>query len=213
VAKVKTCLISSVESQWLSKLDGAVPLLATLLDPRMVKLAFVSDAERTALQRKFKVFMTSYVQRQKSRERRTVEDDSGRSDCKPASRQVDEAFDSFVGLPPEPPESAVALATSVCIALDAECLSYFADAHLPASGEDPLKWWQKSGEVYPVLRSVARALLSCPATSVSCERVFSDAGNVVDDNSTSLSDEHVDMKVFVYHNRQVMDAAVRACAE
>ncbi len=44
--------------------------------------------------------------------------------------------------------------------------------------EDLFKWWQKNCIRFPVLAKLARMYLAIPASSTSCERIFSHSGNV-----------------------------------
>lgn len=80
-----------------------------------------------------------------------------------------------------------------------EARGYLADLPVPV-GMSPLEWWKLFSAKYPNLWNLAQRYLTCPASSSSSERVFADAGNIVDDETASLSDIHVMMKVFLYHN-------------
>jgi len=51
---------------------------------------------------------------------------------------------------------------------------------------DPLTWWNDHSGSYPVLARMARTILSVPATSVPCERLFSTGRRVVTDFRGSL---------------------------
>lgn len=42
---------------------------------------------------------------------------------------------------------------------------------------DILQWWKCNAHLYPTIAKMARDYLCIPATSVPCERVFSEAGN------------------------------------
>lgn len=52
-----------------------------------------------------------------------------------------------------------------------------------------LQWWKFNAHLYPTLAKMARDYLCIPATSVPCERVFSEAGNVISHKRCSLSKE------------------------
>jgi hypothetical protein len=60
-------------------------------------------------------------------------------------------------------------------------LARFMAADLPAEGEDPLQWWLCHQEQYPVLKHLAFTSLSAPASTAADERLFSMAGNVVNE--------------------------------
>jgi hypothetical protein len=49
----------------------------------------------------------------------------------------------------------------------------------PPEAQDPLDWWRLHQDEYPVLKHLAFALLATPASTSAIERIFSIAGNVV----------------------------------
>ena len=46
-------------------------------------------------------------------------------------------------------------------------------------GTDALKWWYDNERVYPILHQLVMTYLAAPPSSAACERLFSIAGNVV----------------------------------
>ena len=90
-------------------------------------------------------------------------------------------------------------------ALD-EVNKYFS---LPAIGvaEDPRAWWRTHKALFPVLSRVARKFLSVPATSAPVERVWSTAGSIVTKRRARLSDENLDVIVFLHENFDLCVAA------
>ncbi|XP_060859967.1 E3 SUMO-protein ligase ZBED1-like [Metopolophium dirhodum] len=69
---------------------------------------------------------------------------------------------------------------------------------------DPFEWWKSHEKKYPLIAELAKKYLSIPATSVSSERCFSTAGNVVTSKRNCLAPENVNMLVFLYQNRQLL---------
>jgi hypothetical protein len=69
---------------------------------------------------------------------------------------------------------------------------------------DPFEWWKSHEKKYPLVAKVTKKFLSIPATSVSSERCFSTAGNVVTPKRNGLAPENVNMLVFLYQNRKIM---------
>jgi hypothetical protein len=62
------------------------------------------------------------------------------------------------------------------------------------------EWWHQRKSVYPRLHSLMLKYLIIPATSAASERVFSSAGLILEDRRSRLSDEHVNMLIFLYKN-------------
>ena len=62
-------------------------------------------------------------------------------------------------------------------------------------GEDPLLWWKINQNRFPSLASLAKTVLCIPATSVSCERLFSSAGYIMNKTRCSLDPQNVTMLV------------------
>lgn len=56
---------------------------------------------------------------------------------------------------------------------------------------DVLSWWMQNQKRYPTLAKTARDVLAVQASSVASESCFSDAGNLITDRRTSLSDESI----------------------
>src|SRR5581483_3620172 len=85
-----------------------------------------------------------------------------------------------------------------------EITTYFL---LPVAREnkDPLSWWKTKQEIFPILSIIARKYLGIPATSVSSERLFSDAGNHITVKRSLLDLGLLGKMVFLKRNMQTMD--------
>ena len=68
---------------------------------------------------------------------------------------------------------------------------------------DSVQYWQFAQSRYPMLTKIAFALISIPATSVPCERMFSRAGFLVDDLRSSLKPENVNQMIFLNCNKDL----------
>lgn len=80
-----------------------------------------------------------------------------------------------------------------------ELRRYLEEALIPR-GADPLQWWEKHSSLFPKLQRLAKKYLSIPATSVPAERLFSKAGELVSHRRSALSDENINMILFLYKN-------------
>uniref|UniRef100_A0A1A8HGQ5 HAT C-terminal dimerisation domain-containing protein n=1 Tax=Nothobranchius korthausae TaxID=1143690 RepID=A0A1A8HGQ5_9TELE len=83
-----------------------------------------------------------------------------------------------------------------------EIQKYRGEAPLPLT-ENPLSWWKNHEQDYPQLSKIAKSLLCIPGTSVSAERVFSSAGDIVTAQRSLLKAEHVDQLVFLHKNLEI----------
>ena len=83
---------------------------------------------------------------------------------------------------------------------DYEMKSYLGTPRVD-SGVSPLEWWRSSGsQLYPKLARLARKYLGLCATSVTSERLFSVAGNIVTSKRTRLTPDNVNKLVFLACN-------------
>ena len=63
--------------------------------------------------------------------------------------------------------------------------------------ENPLDWWQARVAVFPKLSQLARKYLGIPASSVSSERLFSHANNLITAKRTRLDTKLVGKMLFL----------------
>jgi len=69
---------------------------------------------------------------------------------------------------------------------------------------DALEWWKTRATKYSLMVVLAVKYLGIPATSVSSERCFSTAENIVTAKRSCLAPETVNMLVFLYQNKQLL---------
>ncbi|KAE9525614.1 hypothetical protein AGLY_014141 [Aphis glycines] len=66
--------------------------------------------------------------------------------------------------------------------------------------QDPLLWWKYNEKKYPVVSQMAKKYLSVIATSVPCERLFNEAGQVITKRRNQLSPDRVNQLLFFNSN-------------
>lgn len=85
--------------------------------------------------------------------------------------------------------------------VDQECWKYFATCKpQDLIDGDILKYWLTNKDVFPWLSTLARSILSIPATSTPSERVFSTAGLILSAKRSRLSYNRVNKIIFVHDN-------------
>ena len=57
---------------------------------------------------------------------------------------------------------------------------------------NPIAWWREQQATYPKLAQMAFDVLSIPAMSAECERVFSQAKLVVNDTRNRMTNDTID---------------------
>ena len=93
------------------------------------------------------------------------------------------AFDSFLRPPPTGTESLV---TTIRDEYERYCA-------LPTIKTDNIiKWWIDNKREYPYLSRMAQDLLSAPAMSTECERVFSGAEDLIRDRRNRMADDSIE---------------------
>lgn len=84
-----------------------------------------------------------------------------------------------------------------------EVQRYLTDRHLDRK-EDPLAYWQKNYRVFPHLSKLAQVFLAIPATSASCEQIFSKAGQVTEKRRNCLEPKNLDKILFLNENQHIV---------
>ena len=71
---------------------------------------------------------------------------------------------------------------------------------------NPLLWWLKNSQAYPLLSKLAKKLLCISATSAPSERVFSVAGQVITKLRSRLRPDNAACLVFLKENWKITEA-------
>ncbi|XP_041822861.1 E3 SUMO-protein ligase ZBED1-like [Melanotaenia boesemani] len=220
VRDLKEAVHQDLSKRYTSEVEKATLNLASALDPRFKVLPFLTEEEkqetfaRMAAEAATTVEHCQEVVRQNQEElgdyaAATEEGQSKGEDGDfqgppSAKRRVSCALDELLGntfgetsrqVSALPEKSAFDSAAE-------EVKDYNRAAPLPLS-ESPLEWWKEHHYEYPFLAKLAKRYLCVPGTSVSAERVFSTARDIVTAQRSSLTTDHVDQLLFLHKNLDI----------
>ncbi|XP_077370240.1 E3 SUMO-protein ligase ZBED1-like isoform X2 [Festucalex cinctus] len=182
--------------------DGKnVPLLAAALDPRFIKLKFLSQVDALKLQAKLQSVALHMKREQRALQQAVVGQEEGEASVTPPPKGRS-VLDTLLGLDSEeedrkePPDHQD---DDDALTVKKEALMYFFENPIPKDS-DPLQWWRFNEARFPTLAALAKSYLAVPATSMPSERLFSVAGDIVNQKRASLAAEHVEMLTFLHYN-------------
>ncbi|CAI6365706.1 unnamed protein product [Macrosiphum euphorbiae] len=66
--------------------------------------------------------------------------------------------------------------------------------------DDPLKWWYERKHIYPHLYEFVMKRLCVTATSVPCERICSEAGQIITQKRNRLNTKKASQLIFLHNN-------------
>lgn len=162
--------------------------ICTFLDPRFKNLAFC-DSDRPA---HIKDIVTTLVsERYSYQKHQTIQEEDITEGGSPKELSIWRSFDTYVSH--NKPRG-----TSLSHAI-IEVQRYLEDDIIPRK-ENPLQWWRTHKFKYPQLSIIAVEKLCALASSVPCERVFSKAGQVLNERRSRLSDKKTKMLLFLNAN-------------
>uniref|UniRef100_G3PNR9 HAT C-terminal dimerisation domain-containing protein n=1 Tax=Gasterosteus aculeatus TaxID=69293 RepID=G3PNR9_GASAC len=161
-------------------------IIAAALDPRFLKLKFLTPEERFSVQNKVQALALQHIDRS-----------TGNQDATASGG----LFQYWIHCLDQIPQTVTmtseedAHIQKICN----EVLKYFGEQPLSKT-ESPLSWWKSNEARFPALASLAKSFLCIPATSTPSERLFSAAGNIASKKRASLTPEHVNMLTFLHCN-------------
>jgi len=178
-----------------------VHLAATVLDPRMKELHFISIRERTEIWTYIRTLLLEHsrkhydddeneeviVQEHVENENNNANDDDFFAEVY-ANNNIDVQEDSEITL------------NNLEVTVDTE-IQYYKTLPAPNGNRiNPLTWWKEKSHRLPLLKSLALKLLTIPATSAASERCFSIAARILVKSRNRLSPELVCDLMFLKEN-------------
>jgi len=156
-------------------------LLCCLLDPRFKLLSFIAINDTHVEKAKQKLAeLHDAIYEEISAE-------------KTNNNKVQQKFEKIYG--------SLSTSKSTCRQI---CNRYFSEPQ-PAVEKLPYEWWQFQQTTYPAHAKLARRYLSRMPTSVSCERFWSEGGNIVSEKRSALDPDSVSMLTVAEHNLRELE--------
>ncbi|XP_070400496.1 E3 SUMO-protein ligase ZBED1-like [Nothobranchius furzeri] len=214
VRDIKKAIYDDLSSRYTSEVEKSLLYTASALDPCFKALPFLSEEEREQTYRKVIAEKASLAQEVRMKEV-TPEDSARAAAAETSDTQRDQENElpppakrrytllenllgpTFTKHAPEP-KSAYTRAKDE--------MAKYCLASARSLQEDPLHWWSVHQMLYPKISNVAKRYLCIPGFSVSAERVFSTAGDVVTAQRSTLESEHIDQLIFLHKNVCVPDS-------
>lgn len=219
VSKIKAMIKADLESRYQTPQERAFLGQASFLDPRFKALPFLSGEERKTVEQQVMQAAVDKLECKSSavQERRANDPELAGPAVAPAAAAAQ--ADGAAAPPPKKKPRALSsllgkmFPTAVTddkesgegkneMAVLRELCRYKGEPPLDLD-ECPFKWWREHQGAFPYLATLAKEQLIIQATSVSSERVFSTAGDIVSAKRTRLSEENVNMLLFLHKNRDL----------
>ena len=187
---MKTIITSSIEGHFSDEEQHNFMLLVSCLDPRFSKLKFLPSRERADVYANLGRTANFY---------QGVVQDEEEQVAVPKKPKLD----SLLEYHESGSDSNGSSPATASDRVEKEIVQYKAEAEIDSTA-DPLAWWKLNYHRYPLLSVLARKFLCITATSVPSERMFSEAGTIVDKKRCSLNPSNVDRLVFLHGNQSIL---------
>ncbi|GES96177.1 zinc finger BED domain-containing protein 4-like [Rhizophagus clarus] len=179
--KIKSALYISINHYWKNFTKPDV-LLASLLDPKMKDLSFVSSEKRNEIKN---------LLREKYNEMHT---NPTSQPIQPIRSQAKKKKNALLA-------SLKKLSTRSCDEVD----EYFQLEEIDLES-NPFTWWHEQEEKFPILSFLAKKYLSAYACSTASERLFLDAGNLLTAKKTRIGPSLFKKLIFLKRNTKHLDS-------
>lgn len=194
VREVKNTVRTDLESRYQNDQVKRMLRIATFLDPRFKTLPFVETSERLEIKMAVVSELTTFIESKEGSKDAPELPDPDVSVPPKKKKKLENFLQDIMGSDGDTTESQPSAIAS------SEVDRYHTEAPLPLACKNPLTWWKLRATQYVHLSELAKKILCIPATSVPSERVFSVAGNIINEKRSRLKSDNVDKLIFLYEN-------------
>ncbi|XP_051980577.1 E3 SUMO-protein ligase ZBED1-like [Xyrauchen texanus] len=183
--------------------------IASAIDPRFKALPFLNEEERD---KTFSRLQTEAVcgmeedpcnQDDAADEVDGVEEEVEPQPPAPKQFKQSSALESLLGEAYRPQQEVGPQKTKAAEAEDE--IKRYRERRPAGLQDNPLIWWRENEKEYPLLACMAKRYLCVPGTSVTSERVFSTAGDIITAKRSCLTPGHVNELLFLQKNLSIPD--------
>lgn len=179
-----------------TNIEFSVTLAAnTFLDPRFKLLPFQSDVAADQIKKKVTNMAADLIEQVRAPPQPEMEKEPTCSESTSSKYSLWSSLDSKISK-----RQPVGTCKSKAII---EVQRYIEDDILKKDA-DSLLWWKNNKHNYPTLSSLVRKKFAL-ATSVPCERLFSKAGQILNERRTRLNSEKVEKLLFLHINNDFLN--------
>ena len=168
--------------------------VATYLDPRFKALSFLDSQEKTEVLADVKFAILEIIDADQQQQVAEAVTEPEPSEPSSKKKKLAKFFEDVIG----PSEQSQSLSPEDIA--ENEVRKYKAEDALSLDNQEPLKWWQAREHQLKYLSCLVKQVFCITASSVPSERLFSSAGNLVNEKRSYLSPENVDCLLFLYEN-------------
>ena len=194
VTRMKREMLSLLQTHYTGTESNKFYAVATLLDPRF-KLKVFSTSSSKALAKQMLIAeceeLISTTDLTEPSSKRPRVDESNREES-----LLWTYCDQLMDKPDDEESDSVEDAGTIVE-------KYLKEANEPCNS-NPLLYWKKHKDTCPIRTSLAFRYLTCPASTVASERLFSAAGSILTESRNHLSPDKLDKLLFLHHNLKLV---------
>lgn len=205
--EVHHLLISGIDERLVAYETRTIPQLATIVDPRWKKNPFLKPDNAESAEKALRNALSYYLKKTDEQGRSRVGEEglTLKSDiAQPGPSTSDDRTKSFFRKLETRKEAERNQRTTTADSI-ITVRQYLQEVALREDEVNCFEYWKCNEHKFAPIGSIAKKYLSVPATSVPSERIFSAAGEIIDENRTRLDPIKADQQIFLKGNLWLLE--------